>query len=464
VHTSNLSQPSSPRRQPRGWAAAWLLVALAGCASAHHTTADDGGDALPDAGPSDATLLDATRIDAGAPDADTPTPDAGTLTPDAGTLTPDAGTPTPDAGSAGAVRGSVQYEDRPIDASGTAGVLELRPARAVAVDLLGSTGTVLATGTTDDAGRFELPYTTAPGMLVTVRARAEVSYLGHGGRVLDRRGRGNVYALVSTPFDGSAGVDLALVARASGGLGGAFNIADVLYSAFLVYAASVGTPAPRLTVQWQAGLAWTCGSCYSGDVISLGGQVADTDEYDDGIILHEMGHYFADHYSRDTSPGGSHRDRQVEPELAYGEGLGYFFACLVQGHPLVVDTYATSSRLMEFEDVTLDGVSRTDFVGTSTGAPDGSLREEIVAAILWDAFDGVNPAEPFDRVALGVDGMLALLVDYFGTWPHPDQGAPGIDLSDLLYALVCSAGVPAADAEALANDRGFPWAASPCGP
>ncbi len=437
----------------RGCLAVVLLASLAGCGSAHTAAADSGEDAPFDAGRADAALVDSGADAAGLDDAGAA--DAGSG---------DAGLPPLDAGAAPLVRGLVQYEDRAFDASGFTGALDLRPARAVGVDLLDSAGVVLASSATDDAGRFALPYSVPAGTLVTVRARTDVTHAGHGGRVLDRRGRGRVYALASAPFDASAGLDVALLAQADSGLGGAFNIADVLYSAFLVYAASVGTPAPRVTVEWQAGLPWTCGSCYSSDVISLGGQIEDTDEYDDGIILHELGHYFADHYSRDTSPGGTHRDRLVEPELAYGEGLGYFFACLVQGHPLVVDTYAGSNRVMEFEDVTLDGVSRADFRGTSTGAPDGLVREELVAALLWDAFDGVNPAEPFDRVTLGVDGMLALLVDYFGTWPHPDQGAAGIDASDLLYALVCDVGVPAADVEALANDRGFPWAATACGP
>jgi hypothetical protein len=54
---------------------------------------------------------------------------------------------------------------------------------------------------------------------------------------------------------------------------------------------------------------------------------------------------------------------------------------------------------------------------------------------------------------------MHLLVDHFGTWPHPDQGAPGIDLADYLRALECVAGVPAADVQALADDRAFPYVA-----
>lgn len=435
-----------------------LCALLGGCASAEPSAPGDGGVPSLDAAPLDAAPLDAAAVDAAPFDA---APfDAAVL--DGGPV--DAGETPLDASSAGVVRGMVQYEDLPFDVGGFTGAIALRPARAVDVALLGAAGAVLATGTTDDDGRFALPHAAPAGTLVTVRAQAAVSYAGHSGRVIDRRGRGRVYALASAPFDVGSAAEVSLLAQADSGLGGAFNIADILYSAFVVYAPTVGTPAPRITVQWQAGLAFTCGSCYSSDVISLGGQPADTDEYDDGIILHELGHYFADHYSRDTSPGGTHRDRQVEPELAYGEGLGYFFACLVQGNPLVVDTYVSSNRIMEFEDVTLDGVSRADFLGTSTGAPDGLLREELVAGILWDAFDGLNPAEPFDRVELGVAGVLALLVDYFGTWPHADQGAAGIDLSDFLYALVCDAGVPPEDAEALATNRGFPWAATACAP
>lgn len=447
------------------------LVLLAGCGQAH--PARDGGPGArdagrpdagrPDAGPPDAGPRDAGPRDAGPPDAGPP--DAGP--PDAGAF--DAGPPDAgdlvDAGGGGVVRGTVRYEDRPYDTGGFTGRIELRSARAIAVSLLDGAGALVAETRTDDDGRFELPHGLPVGTRVTVQARAEVVLSGHSGRVIDRRrGGGRVYALESPSFDVAAAGDVAMLAQVSTGLGGAFNIVDVLYSAFVVYAPHVGAAAPRLTVQWQAGLPWPCSSCYGGDVISLGGQVEDTDEYDDGIILHEVGHYFVDHYSRDTSPGGSHRDRLVTPEHAYGEGLAYFFASMVLGDPLVVDTYIASNRIMEFEAVTLDGISRTDFFGTSNGRLDGQLREEIVAGILWDAFDGPTAAEPFDRVALGAAGVVRILVDYFGTWPHPDQGASGIDIADFLYALVCVAGVPAADAEALAADRAFPWTASPCVP
>lgn len=427
--------------------AALGLALLAGCADAPADPPQDAGrplaDTGSDAGGSDAAQLDAAPVD-GSP--------------------ADAGDPIGDAAGARVVRGMVRYEDRPYDSGGFTGRLDLRPARAVAVTLLGGAGAVLAETTTDDGGRFELPHAVPAGTTATVRVRAEAVYAGHGARAIDRRGRGQVYMLESPPFDLDGGADVELLARADTGVGGAFNIVDVLYSAFLVYAPHVGPPAPTLEVLWQAGLPWPCSSCYSDDVIFLGGQVEDTDEYDDGIILHEVGHYFVDRYSRDTSPGGSHRDRLVDPQLAYAEGLGYFFACMVQGAPLIVDTYLGSNRIMDFEAVTLDGVSRTDFRGTSNGRIDGRLREEIAAGILWDAFDGPDAAEPFDRVALGVAGQLEILVGYFGTWPHPDQGASGIDVADFLHALVCEAGVPAADAEALAADRGFPWTAGPCSP
>ncbi len=86
--------------------------------------------------------------------------------------------------------------------------------------------------------------------------------------------------------------------------GGAFNIAAVAREAFEFYAPYVGAAAPTLTYRWERGRAFGCGSCYGGDVVSLGGGEDDTDEYDDVIVLHELGHYFVDHYSHDDSPGG----------------------------------------------------------------------------------------------------------------------------------------------------------------
>ncbi|NIR38739.1 MAG: hypothetical protein GWO22_23055, partial [Actinobacteria bacterium] len=276
--------------------------------------------------------------------------------------------------------------------------------------------------------------------------------------VTDRRRRPAVYAVEATAL-ADAPTDLLAVASETGG---AFNVAAVSWLAFQTYAPHVGAAAPTLAYRWEAGRAFACGSCYGGNEVSLGGGASDTDEYDDVIIVHELAHYFVEHYSADSSPGGTHRDLQVEPTLAYGEGLGYAFAGVVLGAPWVIDTFVDAVRFIDFEVMTIGGVSDPTFTGTTDGTATGDLREEIVSGILWDAFDPASDAEPFDRVALGLAEWMALLVDHFGGGSIPDRGAAGIDLTDYLDALVCVSGVPATDVAALAADRDFPWSAPDC--
>ncbi|MCA9525240.1 MAG: hypothetical protein KC549_02955, partial [Myxococcales bacterium] len=69
--------------------------------------------------------------------------------------------------------------------------------------------------------------------------------------------------------------------------------------------------------------------------------------------------------------------------------------------------------------------------------------------------DADDAAEPFDTLALGTAGMFSLLVDVIGAGELVDVGPRGVDLADILNLLGCIEGANAA--QALADDRGFPW-------
>ena len=411
-----------------------LIVVIAGC-----------GDGKPqnDAAGLDGGNIDAsvTILDAGA-DRDLDVTDASTTT----------------------IRGRVQYEDRPYDENGFTGAIVPRASRGIRIVAIDVEGRKRAETRTDEQGRFSFAYGDIDEPRIKIQAFADADFEGHRARTIDRSVSASVYQIESAFISADEGSEVELLARAGDGKGGAFNIVDVAYSAFRFYSPYVDSAGPLLTYRWQSGMAFSCGSCYSSasDQVSLGGQPEDTDEYDDDIILHELGHYFVFHYGRDTSPGGQHRDRQVEPELAYGEGLAYFFACMIQNTPVVVDTFQDAVRVINIEKLTQNGVSQPDFRGTSDGTQAGNLREEIVAGIMWDAFDSASSAESFDRVTIGVEGQMQILVDYFRDWSLSDQNVRGVDLADYLYALVCIGGVPQDDVVHLAEDRAFPWSPVSC--
>lgn len=364
-----------------------------------------------------------------------------------------------ETGSPAAVRGTVQYEDRVFDHSGFTGELRLAPVRGGAVAVVRrSDGVVVARGSTDDSGAFAIDYLGHAGQTYLVRASSVATWDGFRVEVRDRSGASALYSQDTEPFGADSDpARVALVARAAQPIGGAMNVADVTVDGFRFVARFSALRSPTLTYFWQDGLSYSCGSCYSRNAIRLGGQVEDPDQYDDDIILHEFAHYVVDHFSDDDSSGGTHRDRLVDPRLAYGEALGYFLSSAIRDDATMVDNFLGSVRFIDYEAVTIGGASLDSFFGTSDGTPGGAQREEVGAAILWDIFDGPNPDEPWDTVSLGGDVIRVLFSEYFTGASLPvDVGARGKDITDFVNAVYCARGGAEA-LQAILDDRAFPW-------
>lgn len=358
------------------------------------------------------------------------------------------------------VKGRVEYEDRRYDTEGFTGDLDLRPARGVLVEVVRTLdGAPLGEGVADSEGDFTFAVSLHPDLLYYVRALSETHYEGQRGRAVDRSGDEVLYAVVSDPFAPGADdpVEIDVLAERAEAIGGAMNIVDTTWELFDFISDYVESSAPRVTFRWERGRSFGCGSCYSNNVISLGGQLEDPDEYDDDIILHELGHYFSQHYADDDSSGGQHRDRQVNPRTAYAEGAAYVFAGVIRQTPYYVDNYIDDIRFTHYEDVTLNGESLDDFFGTDNGTLGGDLREEIVEGILWDAYDAFDAEEPFDTLEIGADGMMEIFIGYFGDGGAPNVGASGIDLADFLNALTCGEPNPESTVQPIVDDREFPW-------
>lgn len=382
--------------------------------------------------------------------------DAGALDANvADTGTTDAGPSESDAARPGdAIRGVVRYEDRPYDDNGFTGELVPTAARHVYVELVREVDDeVVAQAVTDESGAFAFELDAIPSGMHRVRAHALGALGEQRVDVRDRTRANAIYAISSSAREASALVGVELLAAADD-VGGAFNVVDAALEAYEFIAPYVSEAAPRLTYLWQSGREFACGSCYSRNTVQLGGQLEDTDEYDDVIIIHEWTHYFVEHYSADDSPGGSHRDRQVEPTLAYGEGVAYFFPAMLRARPEVVDTFLGDTRYIDLETVEIGFESIPEFFSTTTGTAAGNLREEIVTAIMWDAFDPAN--EEHDTVALGADATMRILREVL-PGSRTDVGARGIDLADFLDAITCELAGDAEGPQALADDRAFPF-------
>ena len=134
--------------------------------------------------------------------------------------------------------------------------------------------------------------------------------------------------------------------------GGAFNIYNDIVTAYEYLANNTSTSDisclnPKLEVFWQAGFnpaQYVYPSADPNDLDGLsfylrgynqlfinGGKLGnvstqDTDQFDDAVIIHELGHHVEDVCGKMDSPGGTHYGLfRIDPRLAWSEGWGNFF-------------------------------------------------------------------------------------------------------------------------------------------
>src|SRR5436190_20086015 len=99
-----------------------------------------------------------------------------------------------------------------------------------------------------------------------------------------------------------------------------------------------------------------------------GGQAtSDTDEHDEAIVLHELGHFVMDRLSGDSSLGGQHpRGYLIDPGLAWEEGRATWFATAVLGAPPYRDTIGIEPRGSLRVDESLETPEEPRGIGSET--------------------------------------------------------------------------------------------------
>jgi PKD repeat protein len=236
--------------------------------------------------------------------------------------------------AAAQVTGTVRYEDRTYDGSGFTGTA-MRPVRQAEFDLLRSSdGTLLASGVTDNSGSFSIAGL-PPSEVIRLRIYARRSGGQINAIVRTNQAANALYAATTAPLDTSVTTAFGTVdILISGGAAPAFNIFDCAVKTFQYLATLQPTlPAipPILSVYWEAGT--TNGTYFERTLNSvfLLGSSSDPDEYDDDIILHEMGHWVAFNFSKDDTLGGSHTIiDQLDPRTSWSEGWAHYWSGAVR--------------------------------------------------------------------------------------------------------------------------------------
>jgi hypothetical protein len=325
----------------------------------------------------------------------------------------DAGGRRPGASWSGSAR--VLFGARREGTAGLSETEEPRPARFIEVRLLDAAGSVVATTFTGDDGRFSSDASGVTAIELVAHAHEgeldAMTAVDAGGQ------RPHTLRLDADAIDRATG-DLS-IRDADTGFAGALHIVDTLLRGLDAVRTWTGVSLPSVFVYWGRGVT-TEWSFYRGEVPAgsgcfclelLGGQPdqqasTDTDEHDEAIILHELGHFVMDRLSGDSSIGGMHpRGTLVDPGVAWEEGRATWFATAVLGLPFYRDTIGIAPT----------GSTRVDENLETPQPPRGLGSETSAAGILWDLADGGDaPAALLDGdddgVALGPAAVLNAMI------------------------------------------------------
>jgi hypothetical protein len=331
-----------------------------------------------------------------------------------------------DLGAPATFAGVVRYEARRPTPQGASQAVELRPARYVEVVAEGADHRELARTVTDAEGRFSLQ---APARAPSLAVFAHAARDGNDVRVSAQADGSVTHALRLARPDASRPIELTASDQAADGIAGAFHIADTVLTGLDVTREWTAQMLPPLVVYWGRGVT-TEWSYYRGErpahsgrfcLELLGGspgrqRSTDTDEHDEGIILHELGHFVFDRLSSNSSTGGSHpAGYLIDPGLAWEEGRATWFSSAVRRDPHYQDTIGLEP----------EGSLRVDHdLEHSAPGARGIGNEMSVSDVLWDLIDGSEgyPDDDHDGVAV----PPAVIMRAMMTWRDQPSAYPAL--------------------------------------
>jgi len=379
------------------------------------------------------------------------------------------------------ISGTVRFEKRLADPRTS----EIRPVRGARVEVLRTNCSqeVLASTTTGEDGSYAVSVGTPSGSVLRVAVLAERDDPASAATVRNNSRELLIYSLESGDLHLTASASQSLTQDLLAGidcrfaLAGAFNILEVTRTGFEAIDRSFLAQPHSLTVFWALGS--PDGTFFSiapqdldGDGVGddpfiqlRGGDASDgfhnTDHFDDGLILHEFGHFVAFSYSRDDSPGGIHfAGELLDPRLAWSEGWADFFSGASRESPTILDTSEMPLGCpISFRIAALNLESKDLTCGPAVCCS-GIWSEEAVGALLWDIFDG--GAEVGDAAQVPLADILRALVAlkshrfvYVGDFFDEIRGiAPG--QSTAIEALAAAQGMTDAGGAAIPFPDPFP--------
>jgi hypothetical protein len=296
---------------------------------------------------------------------------------------------------------------------------------------------VVGTTFTDGKGAYQIPWNLPSASNVYVRVAAVSNH------VEIHNNQNDVHDLRAVPFPVSnRDVQLDLLAKDSENRAGAFNILETIRLADeFLQKAEPAIKFPPIKVSWTPGNnPGTFFTHRDNQAFINGDRNVDSDEFDDGVIIHEYGHFVMAVFARDDSPGGSHGQGDVlDPRLAWSEGWANFFSCAVLNDSRYVDTGRRNGNEVALVTFDLDA--------SAQGAKNDYWNEDAVGTTLWHIFDN-RPPRPGDRhLGLGFKPLWEVVRGPF----KARREATLIDFCDLLVARNPTLAKPVTDVLAARN-------------
>lgn len=341
--------------------------------------------------------------------------------------------PTPPAANV-TISGVATYDRVPLNATNGAGLdfanIRQDPIRGAIVELVGSSGNIIETKTTDTAGAYS--FTVAGNTQVRVRVKAQLLRTTGASEidlsVVDNTSGNALYTLqgsltaattASATRNLNAGSGWGTTSYTSTRAAGPFALLDTLYNttqAFVAVDADIDFP--KVNIFWSPQNRAASGDVTQGEIgtssytrisnvptmLILGDDGSDTDEYDESVVTHEFGHYLEDTLSRADSIGGSHSlNSRLDLRVAFSEGFGNALTGFIDD-PRYRDTFdAAQARDFGFE------------LETNAYAQPGWYSEGSVQSILYDIMDATDDGPDVISGGLGPIYRTLISADYINT-------------------------------------------------
>ena len=310
------------------------------------------------------------------------------------------GSSNPDITNPVTVSGTVTYDFVPYNENFIGldySAIEVRPVRGAVVELVETSGNIVASTSTNDEGFYSIDVEANKILRVQVKAQLKRNQApAWDMTVNDNTDNNRLYALVGSEASVGRSNSQRNLHAPSGWFEGSyaasrpagpFAILDAVYTGLQQFVtAGYNGNFPPLQLRWSVknntaegdlALGEIGTSFYWGDAIYILGEAnQDTDEFDSHVVVHEWGHYIEDALARSDSIGGPHQyGDYLDMRVAFSEGFANAFAAMMLDDPI----YRDSSGFNQSNSFLYD-------VGEKNHPTKGWYSEASVESVLYNYF------------------------------------------------------------------------------